>query len=70
MAYVGGAYLKPAAEYDAEDADDSASTVASSKNIEAAVTKGKKTGLTPETQLIISLWVIHVINKLHFRSKS
>merc|ERR1719245_72020 len=32
MAYVGGAYLKPAAEYDAEDADDSATTVASSKN--------------------------------------
>ena len=43
MAYVGGAYLKPAAEYDAEDVDDSATTVASSKNGEAAVTKGRQT---------------------------
>ena len=53
MAYVGGAYLKPAAEYDAEDVDDSATTVASSKNGEAAVTKGRQTRLKPETQLII-----------------
>ena len=53
MAYVGGAYLKPAAECDAEDADDSATTVASSKNLEAVVTKGMLTGLKPETWLII-----------------
>ena len=49
MAYVGGAYLKPAAECEAEDADDSATTVATSKNLEAAVTKGIQTGLKPET---------------------
>ena len=49
MAYVGGAYLKPAAEYDAEDVDDSATTVASSKNVEAAASKGMQTGLKPET---------------------
>ena len=53
MAYVGGAYLKPAAEYDAEDADDSATTVASSKNVEAAATKGMQKGLKPEMRLII-----------------
>ena len=53
MAYVGGAYLKPAAEYDAEDVDDSATTVGSSKNVEAAASKGMQTGLKPETQLNI-----------------
>ena len=71
MAYVGGAYLKPAAEYDAEDADDSATTVASSKNVEAAVTKGKLTGLRPETHLIIFVsYSCHVRNKMHFWSQS
>ena len=62
MAYVGGAYLKPAAEYDAEDVDDSATTVTSSKNVEAAASKGMQTGLKPETQLIIFV----SDSKMHF----
>ena len=36
----GDAYVKPAADYDEEDADKSATTVASTKSFDAAVTTG------------------------------
>ena len=63
MVNSGDAYVKPTADYDEEDADKSATTVASTKSFEAAVTAGMSTanenvagmsaGFGPEKQLIL-----------------
>ena len=52
MVNSGDAYVKPTADYDEEDANISATTVASTKSFDAAVRTGKSTGLGLETQLI------------------
>ena len=43
MVNSGDAYVKPTADYDEEDADKSATTVASTKSFEATVTAGMST---------------------------
>ena len=45
MVNSGDAYVKPTADYDEEDANISATTVASTKSFDAAVRTGKSTGL-------------------------
>ena len=40
MVSSGDVYMKPTADYDEEDADKSATTVASTKSLEAGVTTG------------------------------